>query len=121
MQGGLVTKRIFAHVRNSKTNSNPFEHGLFEGEKVLVLSGNQDAVSVNVLNRTIMIPAKFLFPVIPSSKGQDVVVISGDRMGEVFLTRKPKADGTFPLGRRGHKGNPICTMEPSRLARCDPK
>ena len=116
-----MTKRIFAHVRNSKTNSNPFEHGLFEGEKVLVLSGNQDAVSVNVLNRTIMIPAKFLFPVIPSSKGQDVVVISGDRMGEVFLTRKPKADGTFPLGCHGHKGNPICTMEPSRLARCDPK
>ena len=67
----------------------------------------------------IMIPARFLFPQIPTSKGQDVVVISGENVGEQFLTRKQKEDGSFPLGRRGHKGSPICTLPASKLARCD--
>ncbi|KAF8332933.1 hypothetical protein F5887DRAFT_922201 [Amanita rubescens] len=126
MKHGLVAKRIWAYVRNSKTN--PFEQGggyargFYEGERVLILSGEMEGgIEVNAKERTIIIPSYFLFPQMPTSRGQDVVVISGDNAGELYLTRKPNRDGTFPLGRRGHKGSPVCTIEPSRLARCDPK
>src|SRR6266576_5356769 len=38
-----------------------------------------------------------------------------------YLTRKPRVDGFFPLGRRGYTSvTPFCIMEASRLARCDP-
>jgi len=120
-------KRIWAYVRNSGTN--PFEEGggyargVYEGERVLILSGETEGgIEVNVKQqRSIIIPSRFLFPQIPTSRGQDVVVISGDNAGELYFTRKPNRDGTFPLGRRGHKGSPVCTIESSRLARCDPK
>ncbi|KAF8320244.1 hypothetical protein F5887DRAFT_1087885 [Amanita rubescens] len=126
MKGDLVTKRIWAHVRNSKTD--PFEQGGFargryEGQRVLVLSGEgegQVVVSARQ-QQPVKIPAKYLFPERPTSKGQDVVVISGDNIGEVYLTRKPRVDGFFPLGRRGYtRSSPFCIMEASRLARCDP-
>ncbi|KAF8325598.1 hypothetical protein F5887DRAFT_1085355 [Amanita rubescens] len=112
MKHGLVAKRIWAYVRNSKTN--PFEQGggyargFYEGERVLILSGEMEGgIEVNAKERTIIIPSYFLFPQMPTSRGQDVVVISGDNAGELYLTRKPNRDGTFPLGRRGHKGSPL--------------
>jgi len=121
MKDDLVTKRIWAHIRNSNSYPNGFERGYYEGERVLILSGErEDEIEVNVKQRTIMIPARFLCPQIPTSRGQDVVVISGENVGERFLTRKQREDGSFPLGRRGHKGLPICTVQASRLARCDP-
>ena len=126
MKGDLVTKRIWAHVRNTETN--PFEGGFargrYEGKRVLVLSGEGEAdvmVSARQQPASVKIPAKYLFPEMPTTKGQDVVVISGDNVGEVYLTRKPRVDGFFPLGRRGYtRSSPICIMEASRLARCDP-
>ena len=120
MKDGLVTKRIWAHIRNSGSYPGGFERGYYEGERVLILSGErEDEIEVNVKQRTIMIPARFLCLQIPTSRGQDVVVISGENVGEQFLTRKQREDGSFPLGRRGHKGSPICTVQASRLARCD--
>ncbi|KAF8339365.1 hypothetical protein F5887DRAFT_1077402 [Amanita rubescens] len=121
MKDGLVTKRIWAHIRNSNAYPNGFARGYYEGERVLILSGEREnEIEVNVKQRTIMIPSRFLCPQIPTSRGQDVVVISGENVGEQFLTRKQKEDGSFPLGRRGHKGLPICTVQASKLARCDP-
>ena len=126
MKHGLVNKRIWAYVRNSGTN--PFEpgggfaRGFYEGERVMVMSGEtEDGIVVNAKQQLVNIPGRFLFPQIPTSKGQDVVVISGDKAGEVYLTRKPDDDRSFPLGRRRHKGLALCTIETSRLARCDTK
>ena len=123
MKGDLVTKRIWAHVRNTETN--PFEGGFaggqYEGQRVLVLSGEGEGeVVVSGKQQPVKIPAKFLFPQMPTSKGQDVVIISGDNVGEVYFTRKLRVDGFFPLGRRGYTSSPLCVMEASRLARCDP-
>jgi len=126
MKHGLVNKRIWVYVRN--TGFNTFEQGggyasgYYEGERALILScEGEDKIEVNLKQQTIKIPSRFLFPDIPTTRGQDVVIINGDKAGEVYFTRKPNRDGTFPLGRRGHKGSPICTIEKSRLARCDPK
>jgi hypothetical protein len=125
MRDQLVTKRIYAYVRNSEPdpfNTGGFAKGVYEGDRVLVLSGKKvDAIEVHARKRTVTIPGWFLFPQMPTARGQDVVVISGEKAGEVFFTRKPKEDGSFPLGRRGFSGLPLCTMEPSKLARCDPK
>lgn len=126
MKNGLVNKRIWAYIRNSGTNpfqtGGGFARGFYEGERVLVMSGEtEDGIVVNAKQQLLKIPGRFLFPQIPTSKGQDVVVISGENAGEVYLTRKPDDDGAFPLGRRRHKGLPLCTIETSRLARCDTK
>ncbi|KAF8346158.1 hypothetical protein F5887DRAFT_1184931 [Amanita rubescens] len=109
MKNGLVNKRIWVYVRN--TGFNPFEQGggyargYYEGERALILScEGEDKIEVNLKQQTIIIPSRFLFPDIPTTRGQDVVVIDGDKAGEAYLTRKPNHDGTFPLGRRGHKG-----------------
>lgn len=120
-----MTKRIYAHVRNSMPDlmeGGGFGKGQYDGQRVLILSGEQEGkIEVHVKDRSVKLPATFLFPQRPTARGQEVVVISGDGVGEVYMTRKPKPDGTFPLGRPGFSGPPSCTMEPSRLARCDPK
>jgi len=125
MKDNLVTKRIYAYVRNSEPdafNTGGFAKGVYEGDRVLILAGERvDAIEVHVRKRTVTIPGWFLFPQMPTGKSQDVVAISGDKVGEVFYTRKPKEDGSFPLGRRGYCGLPLCTVEASELARCDPK
>ena len=134
LKHGLVTKRIWAYVRNSKpdpfTAGGGFARGIYEGIRVLILSGErQDAIQVHAGNRTIIVPLMYLFPDVPSSKGQVVVVISDDKAGEVdkageiFITREPNEIGVFPLVRRG-RGNrmkPVCFTEKKRLAICDPK
>ena len=88
----------------------------------MILSGEEvSAIQVHAKLQTITIPGWFLIPQMPTGRGQDVVVINGENAGEEFLTRKPNEDGTFPLGRRGFKGNlALRTMDASRLARCDP-
>jgi hypothetical protein len=125
MKHELVTKRVYAYVRNSEPdafNNGGFAKGVYEGDRVLVLSGERvDAVDVHARKRKVTMPGWLLFPQMPTGKGQDVVVITGEKAGEVYLTRKPKEDGSFPLGRRGFSGLPLCTLEPSKLARCDPK
>ena len=125
MKNGLIRKRVWAYVR--KSIPDPFEpegfmRGRYEGERVLVLSGEHEGeIEVNVRQQSVKIPGKYLLPQIPTTKGQDVVVMSGDKAGEVYLTRRRNEDGTFPLGRRGYKGSsPLCTLEANKLARCDP-
>lgn len=125
MKNGLIRKRIWAYVR--KSIPDPFEpegfmRGRYEGERVLILSGEHEGeIVVNVRQQSVKIPGKYLFPQIPTTKGQDVVVMSGDKAGEVYLTRRQNEDGTFSLGRRGYKGtSPLCTLEANKLARCDP-
>ncbi|KAF8341950.1 hypothetical protein F5887DRAFT_1076332 [Amanita rubescens] len=104
MKHGLMTKRIFANVHN--TFSGGFANGAHEGDRVLVLSGERlDEIQVHM----------------PTAKGQVVVVISGDMAGEVYVTREPNENGSFPLVHRGGKGAPKLVVEPKRLARCDPK
>ncbi len=99
-----------------------FGKGQYNNQRVLILSGEQeDKIEVHIRYRSGKMPAKFLFPQRPTARGQEVVVISGNRVGEVYMTRKPKPDGSFPLGRLGFSGPPSCIMEPKRLARCDPK
>ncbi len=123
MQHGLVTKRIYAHIRNSEPvfNAGGFAKGHHEGERVMIQSGEQvDAIQVYAKTQMITIPGWFLIPQMPTGKGQTVVVISGEKAGEEFITRKPDEDGKFPLGLRGFSGPPSHTMDPSKLARCDP-
>jgi hypothetical protein len=123
LHSDLVTKRIWAHICNTETNpfDGGFARGRYEGQRVLVTSREGEGdVMVSTRQHPLKIPAKFLFPDKPTSKGQDMVVISGDGLGEVYLTRKLRVDGFFPLGCRGHTSSPICIMEASRLARCDP-
>ncbi len=122
----LMSKRIYTQVRNTKpdvfTGGEGFAKGKHEGDRALVLSGERlDEILVHVKKRSMKIPARFLFPEKPSSKGQAVVIINGDRAGEIYVTRDPREDGWFPLVRRGGKGAPKCFVEPCRLARCDPK
>ena len=125
LRHGLVRKCIYAHVCNSKPNpmeGGGFGKGQYKGQRALILSGEQeDKIEVHVKDRSVNMPAKFLFPQRPSARGQEVVVLSGDRVGEVYITRKPKPDGSFPLGRPGFSGPPSCIVEPNRLARCDPR
>lgn len=124
----LATKRIYAHVRNSEpdpfTLGGGFATGFFEGERALILSGErEDAIQVHIRQRVMTIPGRNLFPEMPTSKGQVVVIISDDRAGEVFLTQAPNEHGVFPLVRRG-RGNkkvPVCSVEQKKLARCDVK
>lgn len=123
MQHELVTKRIYAHIRNSApvTPAGGFGKGYYEGERAMILSGEEvSAIQVHAKLQTITIPGWFLIPQMPTRRGQDVVVINGENAGEEFLTRKPNEDGTFPLGRRGFTGPALRTMDASRLARCDP-
>ncbi|KAF8676125.1 hypothetical protein AX14_005003 [Amanita brunnescens Koide BX004] len=116
----LAMKCIYAYIRNSKPDfmeGGGVGKGQYDGQRVLILSGVQeDKIEVHIKDRTLKLPARFLFPQRPTARGQDVVVISGDRAREVFIMWKPKPDGSFPLGRPGFLGLPSCTMEPSRLA-----
>ena len=110
-------KHIWAYVHNTETNpfDGGFARGLYEGYRVLVMSREGEG-EVKVITRQqhpLKVPAKFLFPEMPTSKGQDVVVISGDSLGDVYLTRKPRVDSFFPLGHRGYTSSPICIMEAS--------
>ena len=124
---GLLTKRIYALVCNSEPNPfNPrggFARGAHEGERVMVESAEgKDAIKVHVRNRVMTIPARFLFPQMPTIKGQVVVVVSSERAGEVFTTHALNENGLFPLVTRGHgssKGTPKLFVEPNRLAQCD--
>ena len=105
------------YVRNTETNlfDGGFARGLYEGYRVLVTSHEGEG-EVKVITRQqhpLKIPAKFLFPEMPTSKGQDVVVISGDGLGDVYLTCKPRVDGFFPLGCHSYMSSPICIMEAS--------
>ena len=106
-----MSKRIYTHVCNTKpdafTGGEGFAKGKHEGDRALVLSAE-----VHVKKRAMRCPARFLFPEKPSSKGQGVVVINGDRAGEIYVTRDPREDGWFPLVRRSGKGAPKCFVEP---------
>ena len=120
MQHELVTKRIYAHIRNSApvTPAGGFGKGYYEGERAMILSGEEvSAIQVHAKLQTITIPGWFLIPQMPTGRGQDVVVINGENAGEEFLTRKPNEDGTFPLGRRGFWLRP---QGSARNHRCPP-
>ena len=125
MRHELVTKRIWAHVRNSKPDINGkggFAQGFLEGERVLILSGEQEcAIQVIVQNRTQPIPGRYLIPEMPTSHGQNVVVVNGDKAGQVYRTCRANTSGWFPLVHPGSKGKGAFVAETSRLARCDLK
>ncbi|KAM6496783.1 hypothetical protein JOM56_007256 [Amanita muscaria] len=125
LKDGLAEKRIWAYIRNSRpdafSSDEPgFMKGRYEGSRALTLGLNvTGAVNVHVKKDTVAIPCRYLFPERPASMGQKAVVISGEHVGEVFSTRKPREDGWFPLVRPGSKGAAEFIIEPCHLARCD--
>jgi hypothetical protein len=125
LKDGLAEKRIWTFIRNSRPDpfiagESGFMKGRYEDSRALTLGPNATgAVDVHVKKNTVTIPCVYLFPERPASKGQKVAVISGEHVGEVFLTRKPREDGWFPLVRPGCKGAAELIIEPGRLARCD--
>jgi hypothetical protein len=127
LKDGLAERRIWAYIRNSRPDpfiagESGFSRGTYEGDRALILGPNAaGTVDVHVKKRAMTIPCCFLFPEQPTAKGQTVVVTSGERVGEVFSTRKQAESGLFPLIRRGGKGTSELAVEPERLARCDPK
>lgn len=123
LQHGLVTKRVYAHIRNSGIYPG-FATGEYEGNRVVILSGTRmDAIEVHNTNRALTIPGRYLFPQRPSSaKGQAVVVTEGENAGEVYITHAQNANGQMPLVERGKARRGVkCYVERSRLAKCDPK
>jgi hypothetical protein len=98
MKHGLLTKRIYAHIRNSAAPHEEFEGGSYEGKRVVILGGTQeDAIEVHTLKGKIKIPCKYLFPQRPSkTKGQLVVVVSGEKAGEVFVANGVDPNGVVP-------------------------
>lgn len=120
---GLVTKRVYAHVRNSNIYPG-FSTGEYEGSRVVILSGERmDAIEVHTTKRTLTIPGKYLFPQRPTpAKGQVVVVTDGENAGEIYITHAQNEMGLWPLVDRGKARTGIkCYAERSRLAKCDPK
>lgn len=100
MKHGLVMKGIYAHICNSAAPSEQFEKGSYKGKRVVILGGKwEDAIEVHTLQGKIKIPCKFLFPQrLTNAKGQVVVVISGEKAGEVFVTHGVYLNGVIPLG-----------------------
>jgi hypothetical protein len=123
LQHGLVTKRVYAHVRNSNVYLG-FATGEYEGNRVVILSRTRmDAIEAHNMNKTLTIPGRYLFPQRPSSaKGQVVVITEGENAGEVYITHAQNANGQMPLVERGKARRGVkCYVERSRLAKCDPK
>ncbi|KAK2463501.1 hypothetical protein APHAL10511_004587 [Amanita phalloides] len=98
---GLIDKHVWAIVCNSKPDFMEgvgFGKGQLEGKQVLILSGEENgAIHVHHQQWMHMIYPQHLFPAIPTSKGQMVIVFRGDRAGEEFKTRQQNEDGTFPV------------------------
>ncbi|KAM6497782.1 hypothetical protein JOM56_005730 [Amanita muscaria] len=127
---GLANKRIYVRVVNSRPSATSagFEHGFLEGEEGMIISAEEglNAVLIHLLRskQSQRIPLRFLWPQAPWRKALAVVVLEGDRLGEVFVTRELTSENLFPLAQqvqsRG-KAAPICFLPPSALARCDPK
>ena len=60
MKHGLLTKRIYVHIRNSAAPHEEFEGGSYEGKGVVVMGGTQeDAIEVHMLKGKIKIPCKY--------------------------------------------------------------
>ena len=99
MKHGLLTKRIYVHIRNSAAPHEEFEGGSYESKRVIVMGGTQeDAIEVHTLKGKIKIPCKYLFPQRPSkTKGQLVAVISGEKAGEVFVANGLDSNGIVLL------------------------
>ena len=123
MKHGLLTKHIYAHIRNSAAPHKEFEGGSYEGKRVVIMGGTQeDAIEVHTLKEKIKIPCKYLFPQRPSkTKGQLVAVISGEKAGEVFVANGVDSNGVVPLSAQGQgrKEGIQYTAHRTRLARCD--
>ncbi|KAK2461357.1 hypothetical protein APHAL10511_006627 [Amanita phalloides] len=122
---GLIDKRIWAIVCNSKLDFMEgvgFRKGQLEGKQVLILSGEENgAIRIHHQQQTHMIYPQHLFPAIPTSKGQMVVVFHGDRAGEEFKTCQQNEDGMFPVAHQGSSGAPVCSIEASWLVKCNLK
>ncbi|KAF8318845.1 hypothetical protein F5887DRAFT_1166918 [Amanita rubescens] len=92
MKHGLISKQVYAHVCNTKPDpfcgGGGFAKGKNEGDTAMILSGEVlDEILVHIRKQTVRIPARFLFPKRPTSKGQAVVIISGEMAGETYVTR----------------------------------
>jgi hypothetical protein len=123
LKHGLATKRVYAHIRNSNVYPG-FATGKYEGSRVVILSGKWiDAIEVHTMNRALTIPGRYLFPQrLTSAKGQVMVVTKGENAGEVYITHVQNKRGQLPLVERGKAWRGVkCYVEPSRLAKCDPK
>lgn len=118
------------NVVNSRLSATSagFEQGFLEGEEGMIISADEglNAILVHLLRskQSQRIPLRFLWPKAPWRKGLAVVVLEGDRLGQVFLTRELTSENLFPLVPRVQsrgKAAPICFLPPTVLARCDPK
>jgi len=126
----LAEKRILVSITNSvpTPSSTGYEHGFLEKFKGMIMSADKDADAVTVHlyrpKQTALVPLRFLCPEEPTKKSQPVVVLGGERQGQVLLTRAPTPTGLFPLvphGQSKGKAPPLCELPVSLLARCDPK
>ena len=122
MKHELVTKGIWAHVRNSKPpGKGGFAKGFSKG-RVLILSGDQEgAIQAIVQSRTQPIPRRYLIPEMPTLHGQNAAVVRGDKACQIYRMCKANTSGYFPLVHPGSKGKGVFVAETSRLAGCNLK
>ena len=120
-----MDKRIWVHITDTlpTATSQGFDYGTLEGDRGLIISakeGEEVTVHLERAKRACRVPLRFLCPEAPTRKSQKVVVLEGDRKGQVFTTREPKTAGLFPLVHKG-KAATVCELPPSQLAVCDVK
>ncbi|KAM6491153.1 hypothetical protein JOM56_013392 [Amanita muscaria] len=102
LKNGLAERRIWAYIRNSRPDpfiagKSGFSRGTYEGDRALILGLNAaGTVDVHIKKRAMAIPCCFLFLEQPTTKGQTVVVTSGERVG--IVVRTPGASSADPLG-----------------------
>jgi hypothetical protein len=127
MDDTFQNKRLFVHIRNTRSSEVPFVS--YNGQSVqnqrAMITGQRQGnlLELNMGGQLVHLPSHFLIPDHPSKDNQTVVVLEGEKKGNAYKTMKvaasPNAFELSPLHRRKRKGE--LTMESSKLAVADYK